>query len=335
KKYVAKIAKYKINTANTFKLGEICFVSYGLRLNSDKYDKDFKFKKEDLLSEARTQLNNRIYTEGKYLEEYVITRELYVEWGSDRCPKRLVRATFPELYDQPKLLMSRQKGIVAFSDQNHVCDNTIIVGVLAKDLATVDNSNIRKYYGNLKVNRKQIEDNSRNFDLKYLLALLNSALIRYFIKYNSEGKFDTYPDDWKKIPIKKISLEEQTSYAIEADSLLSLNKEFFSQKARFLVIISNEFNITLTAKLNNFTELTFESFTQEIEKISKVSLSLTKKDEMLDYFDKYKNSLLLLKSQIQSVQKRLDDRIFRLYDVDENSQNIVEFDLNTDSKKAK
>jgi hypothetical protein len=224
-KYKFKQSSISINSLNTLLLGEICFTSYGLRLNSDKYDPDFKFKKKDLLSNKKTPIHSRVYTEGKYLEEYCICRDLFVEWGTERCPKRLVRSTFPELYEPEKILMSRQKRIAAFSDQKHICDNTIIVGVLAKDFKNIDNSNIRKYYKNLKIPRNQIEKNSEKFHIKYILAIINSQLMKYFIKHNSGGAIDTYPDDWKKIPIKVIPKSEQNIFSINANELIELNHE--------------------------------------------------------------------------------------------------------------
>ena len=78
-KYLQTPAKFLIKRKNTLLLGDICFTSYGLRLNSDK-DDTLKFQKKDLVSNKKSKFN-RIYTEGKYLESFVITKELFVEWG--------------------------------------------------------------------------------------------------------------------------------------------------------------------------------------------------------------------------------------------------------------
>lgn len=212
KKYLPETSNFVFPEENTMALSEICFVSYGLRLNSDKNDKEFKFQKKDLVSDVETLINNRLYTEGKHIDRYVIKRKLYVEWGTDRCPTKLVRPTFPELYDPEKLLFSRQKRIAAYSNEKLICDNTIIMAILAKDLRNIENTNIRKYFVNLETDRKTIEDNSEHFDLKYILAVINSNLVAHFIKFNNKGNIDFYPDDWKKIPIKKISSEEQKPF---------------------------------------------------------------------------------------------------------------------------
>ena len=47
----------------------------------------------------------------------------------------------------------------------------------------------------------------------------------YFLKFNSGGKIDTYPDDWKKVPIKNIPLKNQQPFINLCDKMLSLNKK--------------------------------------------------------------------------------------------------------------
>lgn len=226
-----------IDISNSLELGDICFVSYGLRLNSDKADKKFKFKKDDLLSDSRTKINTRKFTEGKYLEKYKITKSLFVEWGTERCPAKLVRPTFPELYIPNKLLLSRQKRIAAYSSEGHICDNTIIVAILANDLKDVDNTNIKKYYTNLSTGRKQIEKNSLEYDLKYILGVINSKLIQYFIHGESKGGIDFYPDDWKKIPIKKATLLEQSYFNRIVNYILYLKQKDFTSPIEQLIPI--------------------------------------------------------------------------------------------------
>lgn len=224
-KYHHEKNEIEIDTINTEDLSEICFVSYGLRLNSDKDDKKFKFKKDDLLSDVKTKINSMKFTEGKYLEKYQIVKSLFLEWNTERCPAKLVRPTFPELYVPAKLLLSRQKRIGAYSSEGHICDNTIILAILAKDLEKVENTSIKKYYSNLTVNRKQVEKNSSNYELKYLLSLINSKVIQYFIHGASKSSIDFYPDDWKKIPVKKLSLKNQKPFVALADYILFLKTQ--------------------------------------------------------------------------------------------------------------
>lgn len=182
-------------------LGEICYVSYGLRLNSVEGAKD-KFKKEDLLADSYSRTFCKKYTEGKYLSRYCVKKHKYVEWGTKRSPGQLVRPTFPELYNPPKLLLGRQTKAGTYDPDGLIVDNTIIVCPLYKDLKGVQNRNIDKYFSNIDKNRGILEANSTRYNLKYILGILNSSLIKVYLNTLIRGTIDAFPDDWKKIPIR-------------------------------------------------------------------------------------------------------------------------------------
>jgi len=233
---IFKISKFKINfnLDKTIPLGKVYYVSYGARFNSDKDDPK-KFKKEDLIFKDKDKIHTHLYTEGKYLGRYHINKELFVEWGTDRCPKRLVRPTFPQLYPPQKILMSRQKGVSTISDDGQICDNTIIVGVPYLSLKGVENKSINKYLKNINLNRKEGEENSKNFDIKYILGILNSKLISYFLKTKMRGNIDIYPDDWKDVPVKIASEKQQQKIILLVNQMLELQKKYHDPK-----VIGNE-----------------------------------------------------------------------------------------------
>ena len=230
-KNIFKLNKSKINFTfeETIPLKELCYVSYGARFNSDKKDPK-KFQKKDLISDAQDKNHTNIYTEGKYLNRYFINKELFVEWGTERCPKRLVRKTFPQLYPPDKLLMSRQKGVSTLSKKGHICDNTIILGVPYISLKGIKNNSIKKYLTNLNLDRDNVEKNSEKFNLKYLLGIINSKFVSYFLRSRMRGKIDIYPDDWKEIPIKIPSkLQEQKIVGL-VEQMLELQKKLHKEK---------------------------------------------------------------------------------------------------------
>ena len=212
----------------TISLGEICFTSYGLRLNSDKKDPD-KFTKNDLLSDFSSDVHKRKYTEGKYLERYGIQATIFLEWDTERCPKRLVRPTFPELYQPPKLLLGRQTWHVAYDSEKLICDNTCMVCIPYREFKEIDNSHLRRYFNSLGVNRSICENKSMNYNIKFLCSLLNSRYLQYLLSRVRPGNIDAYPDDWKNLPIRRISFttppDSRTALTDEAKTLYS---EFLS-----------------------------------------------------------------------------------------------------------
>lgn len=322
-KYLAETYNFVIGTENTIPLSEICFVSYGLRLNSDKDDKQFKFKKTDLISENKTEVYKKIYTEGKYIDRYVILKELYVEWDTERCPAKLVRPTFPELYPPNKLLLSREKKIGTFTDQGHVCDNTIIMAILAKDLKDVENRSIAKYYSNLKKDRRKIEEKSENFDLKFLLSIINSNLIKYHIKVSSKGKIDFYPDDWKKIPIKEITKDEQIPFVEKVNVIFSLIEDIKKRRNKFFTILSSNFGIKENKKLENFEEKDYSQFLQEISK-QKKDIDLITQERLFDFFEGKKKEILDIKRKMENVDQDLNEMVYKLYGINQEERKIIE-----------
>ncbi len=187
----------------TIPLGMLCFTSYGLRLNSDR-DDPLKFRKRDLVSPTPTPRCWKEYTEGKHLGRYSVEEIKYVEWGSDRCPTRLVRPTFPELYRSPKLLLGRQTRNVAYDDRDVICDNTCMVCTLYRSLSDVDNSHVRRYFHSLGAERTECERASESYSLLYLCALLNSKTLQHQLNTFRPGHIDAYPDDWKRLSIRRI-----------------------------------------------------------------------------------------------------------------------------------
>ena len=65
-------------------LGDFCYISYGLRPNSDEKTAKGKFKKEDLISDVMDAIHPRKYIEAKDFSRYSINRVRYLEYGTKR-----------------------------------------------------------------------------------------------------------------------------------------------------------------------------------------------------------------------------------------------------------
>ena len=321
--YLIQNAEFKIVENDCVSLGDICYVSYGMRLNSDKLDPD-KFTKDELISKTKDEVHTKLYTEGKYLEKYKIKRSYYLEYNTERCPIRLVRPTFPELYPPNKLLLSRQKKVAAYSDDGHYCDNTIIMAIPAFELDKVKNNSINKYYQNINKSRLIVEELSKIFDLKYLLLIINSNLIGYYIVDKSKGGIDFYPDDFKNIPIKNITAKDQIPYIAKADEMLSLNMLYDQTIQKFQRSLERKFAITeLPKKIQDWYLLSYPDFIKELEK-KKIKLSLSEEAEWETYFTSEAKKALELKSQIEKTDKEIDQMVYALYELTEDEIQIVE-----------
>ena len=100
----------------------------------------------------------------------VLQKIKFLEWNTDRVPHKLVRKTFPELYDRPKILRGRVTGAI-YDDSNLTCNDSIIVFVRFIDLAGVYNRSIKNSVKKFNIlTRSQLENISKDYNLKYLLA---------------------------------------------------------------------------------------------------------------------------------------------------------------------
>ena len=61
---------------------------------------------------------------------------------------------------------------------------------------------------------------SRRFAVKFLLGVMNSTAAHDFLRANRRSNIHLYPDDWKKLPIPDVSLEQQEPIIELVDQIL-------------------------------------------------------------------------------------------------------------------
>lgn len=136
---------------------------------------------------------------GKSIQKYkILFSENYIDFEKDKSVFKDL-----EIYKQPKLLIQRirnltlkQRIIATYDDEGYLCTNTLRIGNL------IDN----------------------NFDLKYILACLNSSLINFlFLKFFLNK--DIYSYQLQLIPIVNISMESQKKFIDKVDVILSTKQE--------------------------------------------------------------------------------------------------------------
>ena len=101
KTYVWNVTQEKRKTsrfANMHVLGDYCYISKGMVLNSDENEDVEVFKKADLISEKKDNVHCRKFIEGKDCGKYVANRIRYLEYDTERVPNKCSRPTFRELY---------------------------------------------------------------------------------------------------------------------------------------------------------------------------------------------------------------------------------------------
>ena len=72
--------------------------------------------------------------------------------------------------------------------------------------------------------REELEETSRRFAVKFLLGVMNSTAVRDFFRANRRSNIHLYPDDWKKLPIPDMMLEQQAPIIGLVDQILEIRR---------------------------------------------------------------------------------------------------------------
>jgi len=115
-------------------------------------------------------------------------------------------------------------------------------------------------------------------------------------------------------PIARISQPDIDYFNKSTESLIALNIDFQENKTKFQRSIQRNFQLeTLPKKLQNWHELTFVEFVNELKK-RKVILSLTKQAEWEDYFLQEQQKANAIKTEINKQDDEIDALVYGLYD---------------------
>ncbi len=173
------------------------------------------------------------------------------------------------------------------------------------------------------INRKN------DFSLKYLLAVINSKLLTYYVDEQSpKSSNKSYPSFnsklIKNIPIKDISKEAQQPFIEKAIQMLDINKQLQEKKNKFISRIKSNLEVEkISKKLETFYDYDFKTFAAELKK-QKVTLSLVQQDEWEEYFKTYKTEINNLQKQITQTDNQIDLMVYNLYGLSEEEIGIVE-----------
>lgn len=176
-----------------------------------------------------------------------------------------------------------------------------------------------------------INKKDNEFNLKYVLVLFNSKLLNYLYKQDTLESGRAFAQvkagNIKKLPIKKISLEEQKPFIEKANIMLELNKELQNKIQKFKNRLSSNFDLKeFSKKMENFYKLDFKEFLKELGK-QKIKLSLSEQDEWEEYFENYKINILKIEKQIEMTNKEIDILIYNLYNLTPEEIEIIENNL--------
>jgi len=228
-------ALFKLNNAQarsvidrqSFLLGQICYVSKGMVINSDEDEYMGEFTVDDLLSDMRDKEHPKRFVLGKDVMKWHLRKVRYLEWGTDRAPSRFSRQTFEQLQEaKVKLLAVRTPGetpkVTYDNNQLHFDASSVgfVQWCLLKGVRNKSIQKSAKYRDELKedespsaIVREDMEEFSQKFFPEYLLGIMNSTFAKEWLTTIRRSKLHIYPDDWKLLPIVIAAEAEQAAIA--------------------------------------------------------------------------------------------------------------------------
>ncbi|MFH1296486.1 MAG: TaqI-like C-terminal specificity domain-containing protein [Bacteroidota bacterium] len=165
-------------------------------------------------------------------------------------------------------------------------------------------------------------------DDKFLVAILNSKLIWYFLTnicvVRNGGYIEVKPQYFEQIPIPEVSEDEAIKLTRLTDDLISDTMNNRKIKTKLLNLLKNKFGkVTITKKLDNWFDFSFSDLYKELKK-QKISLTLSEESEWMEFFEVQVKVYSELKTNIQNLEKEIDRIIYELYGLTEEEIKIVE-----------
>ncbi len=202
---LSALGKDENKISSTYRIGDFCYISKGMVLHSEEKNFRGEFCKDELISDTRDEIHSRPYLEAKFISPYRVNTVKYLEWGTERCPKKISRPTFSALYQQPKLICNRTGKLqVVYDESTHYLHNDSAISLVKWiDLKDADNKSIAnsiKKFSNGKT-RKKLEEHSTKISLKFLLGLLNSRVGAALLAQERAGDYHIYPEHVRNIPV--------------------------------------------------------------------------------------------------------------------------------------
>jgi hypothetical protein len=210
-------------------LENICYISKGMVINADEDGHQGIFKTQDVISEIKSITNPKRFVLGKDVDKWSLKKIRYLEWGTKRAPHQFSRPTFSELQEtKEKLIAVRTPGAlpkVTYDNESLHFDASSVGFVLWHNFKNVTNKSISKTskykWQSPDGKREEYEFISQKFHPKYLLAIMNSAFARDWLATQRRSTRHIYPDDWKRLPIVTIPMQEQIEFVSFVDAILS------------------------------------------------------------------------------------------------------------------
>jgi hypothetical protein len=169
--------------------------------------------------------------------------------------------------------------------------------------------------------------NDNTMNLKYLLGLVNSKLIKWVFQYDNFHMVGKPLAQMKIAFIKRFPIAvaaDQSEIISFVDRLLDNCHVRFDKAKQFTDYLTAMYAPkTITEKLSGFYKLDFKGFVDELKK-QKVKLTPKQEMELMPLFQEKVKELAELSQTIDGLDSELDEVVFALYGLTSDERAVVE-----------
>jgi len=171
-----------------------------------------------------------------------------------------------------------------------------------------------------------------NFANKFLLSQINSKLCNWFFRHENFHMVGKPLAEVKVVFVERLPIKTTNNpndFLIKVENLIGKNEQVYDINNKFIRYLLSKIAIQEpTNKLLNWNDLKFSEFISEINSLIKKSGSqkLSKSDEMdwMEFFENKRVEIQNLKSEIEKIDKEIDQMVYELYGLTASEIKIVE-----------
>jgi len=217
-------------------------------------------------------------------------------------------------YDKSKLLRARDENIFLAKEK-------LIMQMINTDFVlTYDNQNFYNLGTTYAITNKS------QYNIKAILAILNSKLITYYYKkkFTNNSTLTNAISTQNLFLIPFPEIKNETEIVEIVDKILHNNNEIYNLKTKFLNrIFSNFDNVKINNKINEYYKFDFKTFQAELSK-QNIKLKLNQQDEWEEYFTNNKKLINEKNVNYEIFLKELDLQVYNLYNLTPEEITIIE-----------
>lgn len=220
------------------------------------------------------------------------------------------------IYDEASLHRARKREVFEAKEK------VLLRQTGSYPICTIDSN---QFYTLDTVHNGRIINNE--FDIRFLLSILNSALLRYVYKQqiNEEGKvFAQVKIIYiQELPVIRANKKTQKPFIDLAERMLTLNQSVSAQSQNFIELLKSNFIFEPTTKLKKWYELEFIDVLTELEK-GGAKIPAKKQTEWLELFKQEKKKIKTTQQEIAKTDKEIDQLVYKLYNLTAEEIALVE-----------